>query len=163
MSGVPRTFYPSHTQHACRAVEMRGYRATGIPTAITRLAIERASTVTPHLTAGAPELYPDHVRICERLGLKFPGPTRQLLMAPGDVSRLRAAPLSAAGATDVARGYTISPPSTASALLVATQIMLPWASAGSSVYRPVGHPTARTTSVIQTIVVPRWHQPVRSP
>jgi hypothetical protein len=43
----------------------------------TRLAIERARTVTPPPTTGATELYPDHVRICGRLGVKFPGPTRQ--------------------------------------------------------------------------------------
>jgi hypothetical protein len=30
----------------------------------THLATERAGMVTLHLTVGAPELYPDHVRIC---------------------------------------------------------------------------------------------------
>jgi len=33
----------------------------------THLATERAGMVTLHLTVGAPELYPDHVRFCERL------------------------------------------------------------------------------------------------
>ena len=32
----------------------------------THLATERAGMVTLHLTVGAPELYPDHVRICEQ-------------------------------------------------------------------------------------------------
>ena len=31
----------------------------------------------PPPTTGATELYPDHVRICGRLGVKFPGPTRR--------------------------------------------------------------------------------------
>jgi hypothetical protein len=40
----------------------------------------------PPPTTGAPELYPDHVRICGRLGVKFPGPTRritQVISLPG--------------------------------------------------------------------------------
>jgi hypothetical protein len=67
----------------------------------------------------------------------------------------------------VALGYTISPHSSASALLITTQIRddppisnAPFGIRQISVYRPVGHPTARTTSVISTILVPRWHDPV---
>jgi hypothetical protein len=42
-----------------------------------------------------------HVRICERLGVKFPGPTRQSL--PKSVARATSAfPPKAAGAPDVA-------------------------------------------------------------
>jgi TolB-like protein len=44
----------------------------------THSSSESARLVTLHLQLGAPELYPDHVRICGRLGAKFPGPTRQL-------------------------------------------------------------------------------------
>jgi len=43
----------------------------------THFASESARLVTLHLQLSAPELYPDHVRICGRLGAKFPGPTRQ--------------------------------------------------------------------------------------
>jgi hypothetical protein len=50
---------PGPTLMSARTGLSGGYRATGIPTAITHLATERARLVTLHLKAGALELYPN--------------------------------------------------------------------------------------------------------
>ena len=54
----------------------------------THFASESARLVTLHLQLGAPELYPDHVRICGRLGAKFPGPTRRAPRIHGELLKL---------------------------------------------------------------------------
>jgi hypothetical protein len=79
------------------------------------------------------------------------------LLKPCDARPMRCDPVN----PDQQRASTTRH-SSAIAWLVATQIRdhppisdARWASARSSVYRPVWHTTARTTSAIQTIVVPR--------